>query len=110
MFDFKIADYTSPLIGSNLEVDSSYVGGGAYLSDLIFPEEQQNESESAFRGLRGLSEQATSIFHATAGPSQVTNSADTKGVSPMKSGPENSKEFVELNFQVRYTDDEDKPV
>ena len=28
----------------------------------------------------------------------------------MKSGPENSKEFVELNFQVKYTDDEDKPV
>ena len=29
---------------------------------------------------------------------------------PMKSGPENSKEFVEMNFQVKYTGDEDKPV
>ena len=28
----------------------------------------------------------------------------------MKTGPENSKEFVELNFQVKFTDDEDKPV
>ena len=28
----------------------------------------------------------------------------------MKSGPENSKEFVELNFQVKFTDDEDKPL
>lgn len=41
---------------------------GAYFSDLIFPEEQENEQESAFKGLRGLTEQATSIFHATAGP------------------------------------------
>ena len=29
---------------------------------------------------------------------------------PMKSGPENSKEFVELNFQVKFDGDEDKPV
>ena len=29
----------------------------------------------------------------------------------MKSGPENSKEFVELNFQVKYDgEDEDKPI
>ena len=28
----------------------------------------------------------------------------------MKGGPENSKDYVEINFQVRYTDDEEKPV
>ena len=28
----------------------------------------------------------------------------------MKGGPENSKEFVEMNFQVKYTDDEEKPI
>ena len=28
----------------------------------------------------------------------------------MKGGPENSKDYVEINFQVKYTDDEDKPV
>ena len=113
LYDFKIADYASPLLNNNLCVDSSFVAKGAYVSDLIFPEEQENEAESAFKGLRGLSEQATSVFHATAGPNQVTNVAATggaKGVSPMKSGPENSKEFVELNFQVKYTDDEEKPV
>ena len=68
VYDFKIANYASPLIGSNLEVDSSFVLQGAYVSDLIFPEEQENEQESAFKGLRGLTEQATSIFHATSGP------------------------------------------
>ena len=56
MYDFKIADYASPLVGPNLEVDSSYVMKGAYVSDLIFPEEQENESESGFKGLRGLTE------------------------------------------------------
>lgn len=84
---------------------------GAYFSDLIFPEEQENEQESAFKGLRGLTEQATSIFHATAGPNQAASTADaTMTTQPMKSGPENSKEFVEMNFQVKYTGDEDKPV
>ena len=39
MFDFKIADYASPLIGPHLEVDTAFVAKGAYLSDLIFPEE-----------------------------------------------------------------------
>ena len=68
VYDFKIADYASPLLGPNLEVDTSFVLKGAYVSDLIFPEEQENEQESAFKGLRGLTEQATSIFHATAGP------------------------------------------
>ena len=28
----------------------------------------------------------------------------------MKSGPENSKEFVEMNFQLKFTDDDEKPV
>lgn len=56
IYDFKIADYASPLINSNLEVDSSFAMKGAYVSDLIFPEEQENESESAFKGLRGLTE------------------------------------------------------
>lgn len=64
MYDFKISDYASPLIMPNLDVDSSYVMKGAYMSDLIFPEEQENENESSFKGLHGLSEQATSIFHA----------------------------------------------
>ena len=39
IYDFKIADYASPLIAANLETDSSFVLKGAYLSDLIFPEE-----------------------------------------------------------------------
>jgi len=39
IYDFKIADYASPLISPNLEIDSSYVMKGAYFSDLIFPEE-----------------------------------------------------------------------
>lgn len=95
---------------------------------MIFPEEQENEQESAFKGLRGLTEQATSIFHATAGPAikasggsqSGSNTREDEGAAgisqissvtqPMKSGPENSKEFVELNFQVKFTDDEDKPV
>jgi len=77
---------------------------GAYFSDLIFPEEQENEQESAFKGLRGLTEQATSIFHI--------NQPEDKNLAtqPMESGPENSKEFVELNFAVKYTGDEEKPV
>ena len=41
---------------------------GAYLSDLIFPEEQENESESNFKRLKEMTEQATSIFHASPGP------------------------------------------
>lgn len=56
IYDFKIADYASPLIAANLETDGSFVLKGAYLSDLIFPEEQENEQESAFKGLRGLTE------------------------------------------------------
>lgn len=110
LYDFKIADYASPLMNANLEVDSSFIGRAAYMSDLIFPEEQENESESAFKGLRGMSEQATSIFHATTGPNQGGNNTDGKNVEPMTTGPENSKEFVELNFQVKYTDDEEKPI
>lgn len=120
IYDFKIADYASPLINSNLEVDSSFAMKGAYVSDLIFPEEQENESESAFKGLRGLTEQATSIFHATANSPGVSTANQTSAgedgssptggndasntsssmlaTEPMKSGPENSKEFVELNF------------
>ena len=43
MYDFKIADYASPLSNSNLEVDSTFISRGAYMSDLIFPEEQENE-------------------------------------------------------------------
>ena len=76
IYDFKIADYTSALIEPNLEVDTSFIAKGAYYSDLIFPEEQENEAESAFKGLRGLTEQATSIFHATAQPNEVANLAD----------------------------------
>ena len=78
IYDFKIADYASPLISANLETDSSFVLKGAYLSDLIFPEEQENEQESAFKGLRGLTEQATSIFHASVDPNEPPRStADT---------------------------------
>ena len=40
VYDFKIADYASALLGPNLEVDQSFVMKGAYFSDLIFPEEQ----------------------------------------------------------------------
>ena len=71
MYDIKIADYASPLIASNLEIDSSFVMKGAYFSDLIFPEEQENEAESSFKGLRGMTEQATSIFHASPGSNPV---------------------------------------
>jgi len=113
VYDFKIADYASPLLGPNLEVDSTFAMKGAYLSDLIFAEEQENEAESAFKGLRGMTDQATSVFHATAAPNEVSQSAAANGsmaVQPMKTGPENSKEFVELNFQVKYTDDDEKPV
>ena len=77
VYDFKIADYTSPLIEANLEVDTSFVAKGAYYSDLIFPEEQENEAESAFKGLRGLTEQATSIFQANTSDDTSKNVADS---------------------------------
>ena len=61
--------------------------------------------------MRGLTEQATTIFatSANAKESPATEGAVIEKV-PMKGGPENSKEFVEMNFQVRYTDDEEKPI
>ena len=43
MYDFKIADYASPLLEANLEVDSTFAMKNAFFSDLIFPEEQENE-------------------------------------------------------------------
>ena len=119
LYDFKIADYTSALVGPNLDVDSSFVHEGAYCSDLIFPEEQENEQESAFKGLRGLTEQATSVFHASSGrpqsaaggqPGAAEQRAADLTAQPMIGGPENSKEFVELQFKVSYTGDEDKPI
>ena len=56
IYDFKIQDYGSPLIRQNLEVDTSFAKRGAHYSDLFLPEDQENESESAFKGLRGLTE------------------------------------------------------
>ena len=39
IYDFKIQDYGSPLIESNLEVDTSFAQRGAYFSDLFFQED-----------------------------------------------------------------------
>ena len=110
IYDFKIADYASPLTSSNLDVDLTFIGKGAYMSDLIFPEEQDNESESAFKGLQGLSEQAMSIFNATSGPNASKDEADAKVVEPMQISQANSKEYVEVNFEVKYTNSDSGPV
>ena len=60
-----------------------------------------------------MTEQATTIFASSANAketSQPSGENTSLEKMPMKGGPENSKEFVEFNFQVKYTDDEEKPV
>ena len=64
IYEFKIVDYVSPLINPNLEVDPSFAMRGAYFSDLFFPEDKELGHEAEFKGLRGVSDKATSIFDA----------------------------------------------
>mmetsp|Transcript_69261 Transcript_69261/g.96042 ORF Transcript_69261/g.96042 Transcript_69261/m.96042 type:complete len:139 (+) Transcript_69261:1057-1473(+) len=40
IYDFKIQDYSRPLIKANLNIDTSYVDKDAFFSDVVFPEER----------------------------------------------------------------------
>jgi hypothetical protein len=49
-----------------------------------------------------MTEQVTQLYGSSAGG--IVNQTE------MTTGMENSKEFVEFNFKVKYTDDENEPV
>jgi len=50
IYDFKIQDYSRPLIQNHLNVDTSFVDKDAFFSDVIFPEEREGVDE--FRGVQ----------------------------------------------------------
>ena len=55
-----------------------------------------------FKGLGGMTEQVTQLYGAA--QSSIVNQTE------MTTGMENSKEFVEFNFKLNFTDNENEPV
>lgn len=49
IYDFKIQDYSRPLIQNNLNINTSFVDKDAFMSDVVFPEEREVVDE--FRGV-----------------------------------------------------------
>jgi hypothetical protein len=62
------------------------------------------DKDANFKGLSEVAEQAALLY----GDDAVLNQLAAQ--SEMFAGAENSKEYIEFNFQVKYTDDENQPV
>lgn len=75
------------------------------MNDLLFQEDRDAETESqyAFKGLQGHSESALAIQSST-------NRGQAAEESQLNPGPQNSKEYVEMEFKVRYDGDEQNPI
>ena len=101
IYDFKIQEYSNPLIGPNLNVDTSLASRNIYVSQNASPEDK-GASTDQFKGLGGMTEQVTQLYGASA--ASIVNQTE------MTTGMENSKEFIEFNFKVKYTDDDNEPV
>jgi hypothetical protein len=63
LYDLKIQDYASPLIGPHLNVDGSLASKGLFVSQLT-SEATGNEQ---FKGLGGMTEQVTQLYGTNAG-------------------------------------------
>ena len=89
MYDIKLAEYAQPICVNNLEVDTQYFQEH-YHSDVLFSEEKKPVVEN----------QGSNESEQFKSPSDIANGEKI----------EETKEYVEVNFQFNYTGAEESPI